>query len=339
MRVAPEYQQDASALGLLHLQHAAGGEQVPLSSLTRGRHRASGPLSVNHTGQLPSVTLSFNLRPGVALGDAVGAGRGRRRSPSCRRSIATSFQGTAQAFQDSTRGLGLILIMAIFVIYVVLGILYESFIHPLTILSGLPAAGLGALRDAAGLRRRSQSLRVRRRHHARRPREEERHHDDRLRDRGAAHARQVAGRGDVRSVPRALPADHDDDDGGAGRHAADRAGHGRRRRVAAAARPGGRRRPARVADADALHHAGLLSVHGSAVGLARAGSEPAVSVRSSVRTACRDERAVDASTKKTTAVSGTLVTPTGLRQARTAAAGSSSRGESGLPAAPAPARA
>ena len=103
-----------------------------------------GPLQVNHTGQLPSVTISFNLRTGVALGDAVTAVENTARNvlPA---SVNTSFQGAAQAFQDSAKGLGIILILAIFVIYVVLGILYESFIHPLTILSGLPSAGLGAL--------------------------------------------------------------------------------------------------------------------------------------------------------------------------------------------------
>ena len=90
------------------------------------------------------MTVSFNLRPGVALGDAV-AQVEQAAFAELPASIATCFQGTAQAFQDSTRGLGIILLMAIFVIYVVLGILYESFIHPLTILSGLPAAGLGAL--------------------------------------------------------------------------------------------------------------------------------------------------------------------------------------------------
>jgi HAE1 family hydrophobic/amphiphilic exporter-1 len=141
LRVAPEYQRDASALNLLHVR-TAEGQQVPLSSLTRIA-TGVGPLSVNHTGQLPSVTVSFNLRPGVALGDAVD--QVRQTAAALPASIATTFQGTAQAFQDSTRGLGIILIMAIFVIYVVLGILYESFIHPLTILSGLPAAGLGAL--------------------------------------------------------------------------------------------------------------------------------------------------------------------------------------------------
>jgi len=101
-------------------------------------------LSVNHTGQLPSVTLSFNLKPGVALGDAVARVQALARE-TLPATVSGSFQGTAQAFQESTRGLGWVLALAIFVIYVVLGILYESFIHPITILSGLPAAGFGAL--------------------------------------------------------------------------------------------------------------------------------------------------------------------------------------------------
>ncbi len=103
-----------------------------------------GPLTVNHQGQLPAVTLSFSLRPGVSLGEAVSAVQEAARAilpPT----ITTSFQGTAQAFQSSIKGLGILLLMAILVIYIVLGILYESFIHPLTILSGLPSAGVGAL--------------------------------------------------------------------------------------------------------------------------------------------------------------------------------------------------
>jgi len=142
MRVAPEYQRDASALSAVYVR-TPDGRQVPISSITRVE-TGVGPLSINHTGQLPSVTLSFNLQSGTPLGDAVARVEDAARNvlPA---SIATSFQGTAQAFQDSTRGLGVILIMAIFVIYCVLGILYESFIHPLTILSGLPSAGLGAL--------------------------------------------------------------------------------------------------------------------------------------------------------------------------------------------------
>src|SRR5262249_18431852 len=103
-----------------------------------------GPLTVNHLGQLPAVTISFNLRPGVALGDAMPAvdKLAREILP---QTVSTSFQGTAQAFQASLKGLWLLLLMAVLVIYIVLGILYESFIHPLTILSGLPAAGFGAL--------------------------------------------------------------------------------------------------------------------------------------------------------------------------------------------------
>src|SRR5207244_11147036 len=116
---------------------------IPLATVTRTRTDA-GPLTVSHTGQLPSVTISFNLKPGYALGDAVSAIQ-QTAATTLPSTIATNFQGTAQAFQDSLRGLGLILLMAIVVIYIVLGILYESFTHPLTILSGLPSAGFGAL--------------------------------------------------------------------------------------------------------------------------------------------------------------------------------------------------
>ena len=142
MQVAPEYQQDPAALSMLYVQ-APGGKLVPLSAVVSTRQTV-GPQSVNHIGQLPSVTLSFNVAPGVALGDAVSRVEqlARETLPG---TVSGSFQGTAQAFQDSLRGLGWVLVLAIFVIYVVLGILYESFIHPLTILSGLPSAGFGAL--------------------------------------------------------------------------------------------------------------------------------------------------------------------------------------------------
>jgi HAE1 family hydrophobic/amphiphilic exporter-1 len=101
-------------------------------------------LTINHSGQLPAVTISFNLKPGAALGDAVAAvdKLARQMLPA---TITTNFQGAAQAFQASMQGLWLLLIMSILVIYLILGILYESFIHPLTILSGLPSAGIGAL--------------------------------------------------------------------------------------------------------------------------------------------------------------------------------------------------
>ncbi len=142
MQVAPQYQRDPAALSLLYVQ-ASGGRLVPLSAVVSTRQTA-GPLSVNHTGQLPSVTLSFNLKPGVALGEAVDRVQAVARE-TLPDTVSGTFQGTAQAFQDSTKGLGWVLALAIFVIYVVLGILYESFIHPITILSGLPAAGFGAL--------------------------------------------------------------------------------------------------------------------------------------------------------------------------------------------------
>jgi len=120
-----------------------GGQLAPLNTLATV-DTGLGPLAVNHVGQLPSVTISFNLKPGTALGDAIDRVQ-EAAAQVLPASISTSFQGAAQMFQDSLQGLGLILLMAIVVIYIVLGILYESFTQPLTILSGLPSAGLGAL--------------------------------------------------------------------------------------------------------------------------------------------------------------------------------------------------
>jgi HAE1 family hydrophobic/amphiphilic exporter-1 len=143
LQLAPEFQRDPEALSQLYVRSASTGRLIPLNTVARVS-TSVGPLSVAHTGQLPSVTISFNLKPGTALGDAVSAiqSAAAQTLPS---TITTSFQGAAQAFEDSLRGLGLILAMAIVVIYIVLGILYESFTHPLTILSGLPSAGFGAL--------------------------------------------------------------------------------------------------------------------------------------------------------------------------------------------------
>ena len=142
MELDPKYQMEPSTLSMLYIRSSTG-QLIPLDSVAR-ISRGVGPLQVNHLGQLPAVTISFNLRPGVALGDAVAIVQKTSRNllPS---TIITSFQGTAQAFQASMQGLWLLLILAILVIYIVLGILYESFIHPLTILSGLPAAAFGAL--------------------------------------------------------------------------------------------------------------------------------------------------------------------------------------------------
>jgi HAE1 family hydrophobic/amphiphilic exporter-1 len=143
LELEPRYQRDPSALGMLYVRSSSGA-LVPLSSVARLSY-STGPLSVTHLGQLPSVTISFDLRPGVALSQAIDEVRREMATMAIPATINASFQGTAQAFQASLQGMGLLLLFAVFVIYLVLGILYESFIHPLTILSGLPTAGLGAL--------------------------------------------------------------------------------------------------------------------------------------------------------------------------------------------------
>ncbi|MDB4876637.1 MAG: efflux pump, family, inner rane protein AcrB/AcrD/AcrF family [Gemmatimonadetes bacterium] len=142
MELLPQYQLDLSALDLLYIR-SSGGTLVPLSAVATITQTA-GPLSVNHSGQLPSVTLSFNLRPGVALGDA-NAEVKQLAAKTLPAGITTGFSGAAQAFESTQAGMLALLGIAIFVIYVVLGILYESFIHPITILSGLPFAAFGAL--------------------------------------------------------------------------------------------------------------------------------------------------------------------------------------------------
>jgi hydrophobic/amphiphilic exporter-1 (mainly G- bacteria), HAE1 family len=142
LELLPEYQRDPAALGLLYVRSQKGA-LVPLTAVASAAADV-GPLSVNHSGQLPSVTLSFNLPPGVSLGDAVAAVQ-RTAQQTLPSTISTAFSGTAQAFQASQQGLLFLLLLAVVVIYLVLGILYESFIHPLTILSGLPFAGFGAL--------------------------------------------------------------------------------------------------------------------------------------------------------------------------------------------------
>jgi hydrophobic/amphiphilic exporter-1 (mainly G- bacteria), HAE1 family len=140
--VAPEFQKDPASLSMLYVR-STNGKLVPLNAVAKVTTGA-GALSVSHTGQLPSVTISFNLRPGYALGDAVTRIQETARV-TLPATVSTRFQGAAQAFQDSLRGLGLILVMAIVVVYLVLGILYESYTQPLVILSGLPSAGFGAL--------------------------------------------------------------------------------------------------------------------------------------------------------------------------------------------------
>src|SRR6266404_3711883 len=143
LELQENYQRDARALSRLYLR-SARGSLVPLDAVVK-IERGSSTLTVNHLGQLPAVTVSFNLPPGVALGQAAASLKQVERDIEMPASVQTSFQGTAQAFQQSTRGLGVLLALAILVVYIVLGILYENFFHPLTILSGLPSAGMGAL--------------------------------------------------------------------------------------------------------------------------------------------------------------------------------------------------
>lgn len=143
LEVRPELQKDPSALDRLYVR-ANTGKLVPLSAVTVARTGVA-PLNVNHNGQMPSVNITFNLAPGAALGDAVNQIENAVAQLNLPGSTRMMFQGTAQAFQESTRNLAILLIVAVAVIYLLLGVLYESFIHPITILSGLPSAGLGAV--------------------------------------------------------------------------------------------------------------------------------------------------------------------------------------------------
>ena len=142
MELLPQYQRDISALQMLNVR-SARGELVPIGSVAK-LTPGLGPLSVNHAGQLPAVTLSFDVKPGTGLSEAVAEVQTAARAV-LSSDMSTAFAGTAQAFQSSQQGLSLLLLVAVLVIYLVLGVLYESFIHPVTILSGLPFAGFGAL--------------------------------------------------------------------------------------------------------------------------------------------------------------------------------------------------
>ncbi len=143
LEVEPRYQRNQLSLSKLYVRSAAGN-LVPLDTLATVKPQV-GPLSINHFGQLPAVTVSFNLAPGFALGQAAERVEEVIREMGMPTSITTSFQGTVKEFQKSFENLTILLIVAVLVIYIVLGVLYESFIHPLTILSGLPSAVFGAL--------------------------------------------------------------------------------------------------------------------------------------------------------------------------------------------------
>jgi HAE1 family hydrophobic/amphiphilic exporter-1 len=143
--VTPSLQGDPATLGKIYLRSPVTGQMVPLSAFTKWTTNPVAPLSISHQGQFPAITISFNLANGVALGTATAAIQAAEAQMQLPRAIATTFQGNAQAFQDSLTTVPLLILAALVVVYIILGILYESFIHPLTILSTLPSAGFGAL--------------------------------------------------------------------------------------------------------------------------------------------------------------------------------------------------
>jgi HAE1 family hydrophobic/amphiphilic exporter-1 len=143
LEVANKYQRDPQALGSLYMRSNTGG-LVPLSAVTNLTQTVA-PLTLNHVGQFPAVTFQFDLKPGISLDAATRIVRRAAEEIGMPATMTFAFQGTAAQFQSSLKGLGLLLVIAVMVIYLVLGILYESFIHPITILSGLPSAAIGAL--------------------------------------------------------------------------------------------------------------------------------------------------------------------------------------------------
>jgi multidrug efflux pump len=143
MEVTPDWQRRPADLNNLYIRSNTGG-QVPLAAITR-YETATTPLTVNHQGQFPANTISFNLAPGASLGEAVNDIKKVQAEIGMPASIQTAFQGTAAAFQNSLAGEGFLILAALVTVYIVLGVLYESYIHPVTILSTLPSAGVGAL--------------------------------------------------------------------------------------------------------------------------------------------------------------------------------------------------
>ena len=239
---------------------AGNGQMVPLGAFARVE-RTVGQLTVNQLGQIPAVTISYNLPPGVALGDSVAQIDAIKTTLGFPATLTTTLAGTAKTFQDSLANQGFLIAGAILTIYIVLGILYESFIHPLTILTGLPSAAIGALGALRLFDLDLSVIAMIRAADADRHRQEERDHDDRRRARAATRGCSGAG-GDPPGLRDAVQADPDDDARRRDGHAADRAGGRRQRGTAPAAGHRGGRRPADQPGADALHHAGAVPVHG-----------------------------------------------------------------------------
>ena len=255
LEVKPEFQRGPGALDDLHVTSVVPGQppqQVPLSTIARVVERPT-QLAINHIGQFPSATISFNLSPGTSLGEAVKAIENVRTELALPESVQLNFQGAALAFRASLSNELWLILAAIVTMYIVLGVLYESFIHPITILSTLPSAGVGALLALILTGNDLVDHRDHRHHPADRHRQEERDHDDRLRAPSRTQRRQGAPRRDLRGVPAALSPDHDDDDvGDSGRAAADDR-MGRRLGAPSPAWHHDGRRPHLLAGADAVH--------------------------------------------------------------------------------------
>ncbi len=260
LELLPELQNSPRALEQLYIHSPLTGEQVPLSVLAKWTSEPTGFLSINHQGQFPAVTLSFNLAPGVALGDAVAAVHRAEQEIGTPATLTGSFQGNAQAFQASLASEPALVLAALLVIYVILGVLYESYVHPLTILSTLPSAGLGALAVLWAFGFDFSIIALIGIILLDRHREEERHHDRRLRHRARARRGHVGARRDPRGLPAALPPDPDDDDGGAARRRAVDARDRHRLGTASAARLCYRRRVDREPVAYPVHDARHLSL-------------------------------------------------------------------------------
>ncbi len=258
LEVAPRFQQDPDALRSVYVKSSTGA-QVPLSAIA---HFAPGstPLSVNHQGQFPAVTLSFNLAPASRSGDAVTAIEAAGRDVKLPPSIRGSFQGTALAFQSSLASQPYLILAALIAVYIVLGVLYESFIHPITILSTLPSAGVGAILALMlfgidlnviamigivlliGIVKKNAIMMI-----------------DFALDAQRADGQSPA-EAHLPGLDPALPADHDDHPGRAPGRPAAGARHGRGRGGAAAARRHHRGRPAHLPAPHALHDARRLSL-------------------------------------------------------------------------------
>ena len=211
LEAMPQYQSDPNSLSRLYVP-GTGGVQVPLSAFARFVN-TTAPLMIAHYEQFPAVTISFNLAPHASLSDAVATIDAAERELGMPTSVIGSYSGDAAEFARSLAGQPWLILAAIIAIYIVLGVLYESLIHPITILSTLPSAGLGALLALIAARLRSLGDRADRHRAADGHREEERDHDDRLRARSRARAGHDAARLDRAGGAVALPPDHDDDAG------------------------------------------------------------------------------------------------------------------------------